>query len=62
MILKAMNQYTKMILTVFKWLSAAAFIMGCYSMGFSQESPKEEDFFRIARVTSPEGTLLEEGG
>ena len=28
----------------------------------AQESPKEEDFFRIARVVSPEGTLLEVGG
>jgi cytochrome c551/c552 len=28
----------------------------------AQESPKEEDFFRIARVSSPEGTLLEVGG
>ncbi|RFS22073.1 hypothetical protein DVR12_15190 [Chitinophaga silvatica] len=28
----------------------------------AQESPKEEDFFRIARMVSPEGTLLEVGG
>ncbi|PSL44846.1 cytochrome c551/c552 [Chitinophaga niastensis] len=28
----------------------------------AQESPKEEDFFRIARISSPEGTLLEVGG
>lgn len=29
---------------------------------FSQESPMEEDFFRIMKVSSPEGTLLEVGG
>ncbi|WP_201747900.1 hypothetical protein [Chitinophaga vietnamensis] len=28
----------------------------------AQESPKEEDFFRIARISAPEGTLLEVGG
>jgi hypothetical protein len=28
----------------------------------SQEFPKEEDFFRILKVPSPEGTLLEVGG
>lgn len=28
----------------------------------AQESPKEEDFFRIARISSPEGTILEVGG
>lgn len=30
--------------------------------GRAQESPKEEDFFRITKVTAPEGTLLEVGG
>ncbi|SFD81996.1 c-type cytochrome [Spirosoma endophyticum] len=28
----------------------------------AQESPKEEDFYKIQKVTSPEGTLLEVGG
>lgn len=28
----------------------------------AQESPKEEDFFRITKVMAPEGTLLEVGG
>lgn len=28
----------------------------------AQETPKEEDFFRIMRVSTPEGTLLEVGG
>ena len=28
----------------------------------AQESAKEEDFFRIFKVRSPEGTLLEVGG
>ncbi|WP_018617823.1 c-type cytochrome [Spirosoma luteum] len=30
--------------------------------GMAQESPKEEDFFKIMKVTAPEGTLLEVGG
>lgn len=30
--------------------------------GWAQESPKEEDFFRITKVSAPEGTLLEVGG
>ncbi|WP_206609764.1 c-type cytochrome [Paracnuella aquatica] len=30
--------------------------------GGAQESPKEEDFFRIARISAPEGTVLEVGG
>lgn len=29
---------------------------------WAQESPKEEDFFKILKVTAPEGTLLEVGG
>ncbi|WP_019988161.1 c-type cytochrome [Rudanella lutea] len=28
----------------------------------AQESPKEEDFFKIVKVSAPEGTLLEVGG
>lgn len=32
------------------------------SPAWAQESPKEEDFFKIMRVTAPEGTLLEVGG
>ena len=31
-------------------------------MAWAQESPKEEDFFKIMKVTAPEGTLLEVGG
>jgi len=30
--------------------------------GYGQESLKEEDFFRIARISMPEGVLLEVGG
>ncbi|MRG44755.1 hypothetical protein GFS24_06500 [Chitinophaga sp. SYP-B3965] len=29
---------------------------------FAQETPKEEDYFRIQKMSSPEGTLLEVGG
>ena len=43
----------KYILTV---LSLLAFPV------FAQESPKEEDFFKILKVSAPEGTLLEVGG
>ncbi|WP_394341795.1 c-type cytochrome [Siphonobacter curvatus] len=32
------------------------------TLAVAQESPKEEDFFRIFRVPAPEGTLLEVGG
>ncbi len=32
------------------------------NIAFAQESAKEEDFFKIAKVSSPEGTILEVGG
>jgi cytochrome c551/c552 len=32
------------------------------SAAISQESPKEEDYFKIARVSAPEGVILEVGG
>ncbi|MBO0931684.1 c-type cytochrome [Fibrella aquatilis] len=32
------------------------------SLAQAQESPKEEDFFKITKVSAPEGTLLEVGG
>ncbi|SOD88749.1 c-type cytochrome [Spirosoma fluviale] len=38
-------------------LAAASF-----TVAMAQESPKEEDFFKILKVTAPEGTLLEVGG
>ena len=37
-------------------------ILGYQSQLLAQESAKEEDFFRIFKVRSPEGTLLEVGG
>ena len=40
---------------------ATALLIGSHAVQ-SQESAKEEDFFRIMRVSSPEGTLLEVGG
>lgn len=39
-------------------MTLAAFLQPLYS----QESLKEEDFFRIARVSMPEGVILEVGG
>src|SRR5918995_856831 len=40
---------------------ATVLLMAGYCLQ-AQESAKEEDFFRIMRVSSPEGTLLEVGG
>jgi cytochrome c551/c552 len=42
-------------------LTAASFA-GVTSSAQAQESPKEEDFFKIMRVSAPEGTILEVGG
>jgi len=33
-----------------------------YSLGKAQETPKEEDFFKIMKVRVPEGVILEVGG
>ncbi|WP_285058261.1 c-type cytochrome [Pedobacter ginsengisoli] len=33
-----------------------------FSTGFAQETPKEEDFYKINKVKTPEGTILEVGG
>ncbi|WP_423147094.1 hypothetical protein [Rubrolithibacter danxiaensis] len=42
-------------------VASAALCFSAFSV-LGQESPKEEDFFKISKVTSPEGTLLEVGG
>lgn len=42
------------------FLVSSSMMLGFSS--FAQESPMEEDFFRIMRVSAPEGTLLEVGG
>ncbi len=44
-----------------------ALLLGTLSLGIgssvlAQESPKEEDYFKIVRVAAPEGLLLEVGG
>lgn len=36
--------------------------LSCDLVVVAQESPKEEDFFRIMKVSAPEGVLLEVGG
>ncbi|WP_187264088.1 c-type cytochrome [Pontibacter beigongshangensis] len=41
---------------------AAALAAGAALQTQAQESPKEEDFYKIMRISSPEGTLLEVGG
>jgi cytochrome c551/c552 len=37
-------------------------ILSMQTISYAQESPKEEDFFKINKLRSPEGTLLEVGG
>lgn len=45
------------------FLLAGCLVAATLSVGVrAQESPKEEDFFKILRVVAPEGTLLEVGG
>lgn len=46
--------------TLYSLLLAAA--TGVSSGVRAQETPKEEDFYKILKVSSPEGTLLEVGG
>ena len=46
----------------YKVLLAVASLAGISTTTEAQESPKEEDFFRIMKVSAPEGTLLEVGG
>ncbi len=43
-------------------LFAAGLLAGLGQRAMAQESPMEEDFFKIMRISSPEGTLLEVGG
>jgi cytochrome c551/c552 len=40
------------------------FMMACVSaqVSFAQETPKEEDYSRILKMSAPEGTILEVGG
>ncbi len=49
------NQYAKRLIL----MSFLAFGFFCLS---AQEPPKEEDFFKIMKMRSPEGTILEVGG
>ncbi len=52
--MKFLNRKNAIVALVFSLLTAGA--------SFSQETPKEEDFFRIGKVSSPEGIILEVGG
>ncbi|MDO8967422.1 c-type cytochrome [Algoriphagus sp.] len=45
-----------------KSLTLSAIALGMSLSLIAQESPKEEDFFKILKVPAPEGTLLEVGG
>jgi cytochrome c551/c552 len=44
------------------WLLGLGLALSSPQAALSQESPKEEDYFKILKVSSPEGTLLEVGG
>lgn len=46
----------------FKRTALALSLAAIAATAGAQESPKEEDFFRIARISAPEGTILEVGG
>jgi cytochrome c551/c552 len=46
-----------------RMVAATAIFLACFSFSSNaQESAKEEDYFRINKVRSPEGTILEVGG
>ena len=51
----------KNINKLYKTVLLAAFVFGSSSV-FAQETPKEEDFFKIMKVATPEGIILEVGG
>ena len=44
------------------FLLTAASVTGFSASAVAQESPMEEDYFRIMNVSSPEGAMLEVGG
>jgi glucose/arabinose dehydrogenase len=48
--------------TPYLLLTAAVLVAAAFQKTAAQESPKEEDFFRIMRVSAPEGVILEVGG
>ncbi|SDM07309.1 Cytochrome c551/c552 [Daejeonella rubra] len=51
----------KNINKLYKTVLLAAFVFSGIS-AFAQETPKEEDFFKIMKVATPEGIILEVGG
>ena len=47
----------------FKYIVITFVALFCIqTINYAQESPKEEDFFKINKLRSPEGTILEVGG
>lgn len=48
--------------SITKKFTAALLSIACIGSLPAQESPKEEDFFKIMRVSAPEGLVLEVGG
>ena len=56
------NQYNHSMRSINYILFLFVAVLGFQTMSYAQESPKEEDFFKINKLRSPEGTLLEVGG
>ena len=56
------NQFKKTMRSINYILFLFVAILGMQAISYAQESPKEEDFFKINKLRSPEGTLLEVGG
>lgn len=52
----------KSIITLYRTLLTAVVVSSAIFTASSQETPKEEDFFKIQRVSTPEGIILEVGG
>ncbi len=61
-----MNIHSNIFYKNFRKTVQAVFTLACIlsvtPSAWAQESPKEEDFSKIMKVSSPEGTLLEVGG
>ena len=56
------NQFT-ISMRLIKYIGITMVALFCIqTINYAQESPKEEDFFKINKLRSPEGTILEVGG
>ena len=55
------NQFKIPMRSIVYIFSLFVAILVTLNNSYAQESPKEEDFFKINKLRSPEGTLLEVG-